>query len=78
MTKKINIKDIPNEFIIGNLTIYQIELLELKFAVINKFYEYLNTKKYNITDIYYLIAEDYSITPRTAKAIILTIRRKDI
>jgi len=75
--KKININDIPNEFVIGSLTPYQIELIQLKFNIVNRFYELRSELKKDKkpkntwNDVCFIISEEIGLHPRNVRQIIL-------
>lgn len=68
--KELNVEDIPTEFIIGTLTPYQVELVQLRFAIVNKFWE-LRNKGEKWEDIYEIISEEFSISRASVVKIVI-------
>jgi len=68
---KIDISEIPNDFIFGSMTEYQKRTIEIKFALLNKYFE-LRNKYPNFTkeDIYTFISEDVGMASFKVKKII--------
>ena len=65
------ISDIPSKFIHNNLSNYQIDIIELKYHIYNRFIELSKSKP--PIDCYIIIGEEVSMQWRTIQSIYLKI-----
>jgi hypothetical protein len=74
MTKP-DIKDIPQEFVINNLTQYQKEIIGMKYVIYQRYLE-LRKKNKPKLDIYMLIADEVGLQWETVHKFVVKIYRQ--
>jgi hypothetical protein len=70
------IEEISKEFIVANLTDYQIDLIQLRQAMIDDYIILKENKKYTFLDICFIISEKLPATSNNIRKTIQYLRRK--
>ena len=73
---KTPITEIPADFIIKNLTQYQIERIQQKFHIINIFEKKRKCSWKQIMQVYYDIGEDIGLSGERVRGIVLEMQKK--
>ena len=72
--KKTNLSEIPQEFLINNITPFMCEKLQLRYYIKNRVEEIRKKEKIPLMHIYTIISEEVSMQEGTVKQIHLSTK----